>query len=158
MRPPRYHVKSSRGAEKAPERCVLDSSICVFFVVQDPDAASKEPRQFTPEVRVMAGARPMHAEFCICVLLDAGGKTYVQNLIPGSDKSECDPRLICTPDPSNCLVGSFADARVWCFVHGSKISACHAHMYLAAPAHGADSPWIRVSHSIGRHFHGCPCQ
>jgi hypothetical protein len=82
MRPPRYHVRSSRGSEKAPERCVLDSSICVFFVVQDPDAASKEPRQFTPEVRVMAGAWPMHAEFSICVLLDAGPGCCLQGTKP----------------------------------------------------------------------------
>jgi hypothetical protein len=72
MWPPRYHAKSCRGSEQAPQCCVPDSSICVFFVVQDPDAVSKEPRHFTPEVRVMAGAMPMHAEFfSICVLLDA---------------------------------------------------------------------------------------
>ena len=87
-----------------------------------------------------------------------GGKTDDQNLSPGSDKSECNPRPICTQDPSNILVGSFADARVWCLVHGSKISACHAPMDLATPAHGADSPWIRVPQSIGRHCHGCPCR
>jgi hypothetical protein len=53
-----------------------------FLVVQDPDAASKEPRQFTPEVTVMVGARPMHAEFSICVLLDAGPGCGLQGTKP----------------------------------------------------------------------------
>jgi hypothetical protein len=63
---------SHAGVPRRRQSAACQTPAFAFFVVQDPDAVSKEPRQFTPEVRVMAGARPMHAElFSICVLLDA---------------------------------------------------------------------------------------